>query len=364
MTSADNETLLNWFRAKGVKPADVETTEAILAYFNEYSQFPVSFATLNTCITELGNSLKFERIPARSKQMRSYEQISNEDGNIIMEWTRAANVEAMGDTILKMVNHIDKTMGGVINFANLNKAAQDASLGLVFAKAPTPKDYVESVLKPWFATLPEHLQQGFGPRMGAQVAQIMRDQYGNNYTTVNLNAALHIATFGTPPVVEQTPSAAADILANPDNYLGQGGRKQTGRVNHAHKHEAEPLTAFAAKAATMELLQGLQKAGHGGIVRELNSKAGEMLREGKSAQEVLGVVRESVTDYTATVTISKMIENAGTGSLGQIAQTRERFANAVKAGLRDGMRPAAIAALLQKEIDGERTSFIGNGSND
>lgn len=262
-----------------------------------------------------------------------------------------------------------------VNFQTINVATRELSPKLRWHKIPTPAN--EAVIVAWKDNecpkgLFEPGTNGLSEPNKRAIGEYITPHLGKGFTKAVLNEAVRVlseqgrlAYFGKPAPTPEPAARQKTQKEISDAFSGQGTRyeEQTGRVNHAKSKTVEPATATVAQAATVELLTSLQKAGHTAFVKQENQRASEMLKSGKTPQQVFASVRENVTEYTATLAVANHLQHGGSGSAGKIAATRERFAGIVREGRKAGWSTSQIANLLQQESDGERTSFIGNGDN-
>ncbi len=299
ITEQDQQTFAKWFKQAGVIPADEATVPALLEYFSSYG-YPIDFARLNVAVQELGTKLKWEKIPTPANDA------------IIADW---------------LANDCPKEL------------LSETGKGL----APFNIDAIGKYITP-------HLGATFTKSVLNEAVRVLTEQR-------------KLAYYGQPQPASPAPTKTKTAKEISDAFSGQGAKTQTGRVNHAHTDEAQPLSAQDAQQATMKLFAMMTAEGHTAFVKAQNQKLRAMASEGKSAQDMFSVMRSDTAEYSAQIAIKKFVESAGSGSIGAIQATRTRFANIVKEGYKAGWKSSDIAKLLQRESDGERDSFIGNGGD-
>lgn len=134
------------------------------------------------------------------------------------------------------------------------------------------KEALQPIMKAFLQWLPKDVRDGFKLAWIDEIAATLEHDYDRVWSLENLQAVWSQSTAQAP-----APRKTAEQLSKP-----QGGDRVTGRVNHAHKNDAPvPLSDDKAKQAIMVKLTLLQKSGHHGLVRELNSNVKQQMSEGK-----------------------------------------------------------------------------------
>jgi hypothetical protein len=179
-------------------------------------------------------------------------------------------------------------------------------------------------------------------------------QFNNHYSPTNLDAAFAIVrarVFQEPtPQPELQKKTLRDTR---ENILALAGVKaDTGRVNHAHSHEVQPVSEQQARQVVLEAVARFARSGHGRFAKTLTDAIKAQSNANESWTDILGRVQEYAAEYTGTLLIKQMIEHAPGATTGARAATRERFARIAEEGRNAGMKASEIARIIRIESDG------------